>query len=80
MATIGELALVGGETILPHLHSLIPLLLDILSQGSTLRKEVAIQALGQLSGATGKEPFSSKCLTISLSPVMKFFLALRLCY
>jgi FKBP12-rapamycin complex-associated protein len=52
-ATIGELARVGRETVVPHLHYLIPLILDTLKQGPIPRREAAMRALGQLACATG---------------------------
>jgi FKBP12-rapamycin complex-associated protein len=52
-ATIGELAHVGGEAVVPHLHYLIPLILDTLKQGPVPRREAAMRALGQLASATG---------------------------
>jgi hypothetical protein len=52
-ATIGELARVGRETVVPHLHYLIPLILDTLKQGPIARREAAMRALGQLACATG---------------------------
>ncbi len=60
LATIGELARVGGEYVVPHLHFLLPLVIDILqNQSSVTKREAAMRALGQLAEATGKISIAS---------------------
>lgn len=54
LAALGELAVVGGEDILPHIHELVPLIIDTLQdQSSIMKREVALRTLGQLIESTG---------------------------
>ncbi|POY71739.1 putative Non-specific serine/threonine protein kinase [Rhodotorula taiwanensis] len=54
MATLGELARVGGEDILIQLDPLMTLVLDTLhDQASTPKREAALRTLGQLSSHAG---------------------------
>lgn len=54
LATLGELARVGGEDILVQLDPLMTLVLDTLhDQASTPKREAALRTLGQLSSHAG---------------------------
>ena len=54
MATLGELALVGSEELLPYLGELLPQILQVLRQYNSPQKlQVAIRTLGQLVSSTG---------------------------
>jgi FKBP12-rapamycin complex-associated protein len=54
MTTLGELARVGGEDLLPQLEPLMSLILDTLhDQASTPKRESALRTLGQLSSCAG---------------------------
>lgn len=52
--TLGELARVGGEDVLPQLEPLMSLILDTLhDQASTQKRDSALRTLGQLSSHAG---------------------------
>lgn len=52
--TLGELARVGGEDVLPQLDPLMSLILDTLhDQASTQKRDSALRTLGQLSSHAG---------------------------
>eukprot|EP00026_Physarum_polycephalum_P000091 Phypoly_transcript_00091.p1 GENE.Phypoly_transcript_00091~~Phypoly_transcript_00091.p1 ORF type:complete len:2307 (+),score=451.47 Phypoly_transcript_00091:133-7053(+) len=54
LAALGELAIVGGEDMIPHIGELLPLILDTLQdQSSATKREVALRTLGQLAKSTG---------------------------
>lgn len=54
LKAIGELAAVGGEDMLPYKDRLMPLIIDALQdQSSTLKREAALHALGQLASNSG---------------------------
>ena len=54
LTTLGELARVGGEDILPELEPLMALILDTLhDQASTPKRDAALRTLGQLSSHAG---------------------------
>ncbi|KAL8292423.1 hypothetical protein RQP46_001035 [Phenoliferia psychrophenolica] len=54
LTTIGELARVGGEDVLPQLEPLMALILDTLhDQASTPKRDAALRTLGQLSSHAG---------------------------
>lgn len=50
---LGELACVGGEDILPHVRSLMDVILDRLVDSSPLKRDAALHALGQVCSSTG---------------------------
>jgi len=55
LATLGELATVGGEDMKPHIPQVLPLIIETLQdQGSVVKREVALRTLGQLAQSTGK--------------------------
>jgi FKBP12-rapamycin complex-associated protein len=54
LATLGELATVGGDDMTPHIPQLLPLIIDTLQdQSSVLKREVALRTLGQLAESAG---------------------------
>ncbi|KAH7427560.1 hypothetical protein KP509_10G049200 [Ceratopteris richardii] len=54
LATVGELARVGGYAMREHLGKLMPLIRDVLLDSSaTIKREVAVSTLGQLIQSTG---------------------------
>ncbi|KAI5480415.1 FKBP12-rapamycin complex-associated protein [Pseudohyphozyma bogoriensis] len=54
LSTLGELARVGGEEILPDLDEMMSLLLDTLhDQASTPKRDAALRTLGQLASHSG---------------------------
>ena len=54
LTTIGELARVGGEDVLPQLEPLMALILDTLhDQASTPKRDAALRTLGQLASHAG---------------------------
>lgn len=54
LTTLGELARVGGEDVLPELRPLMSLILDTLhDQASTPKRDAALKTLGQLSSHAG---------------------------
>lgn len=54
MSAIGELCTVGGEDMLPHKDRLMPLIIDSLQdQSSPMKREAALQTLGQLASNSG---------------------------
>ena len=54
LTTLGELARVGGEDVLPELKPLMSLILDTLhDQASTPKRDAALKTLGQLSSHAG---------------------------
>ena len=54
LSTLGELARVGGEDVLPELQPLMALILDTLhDQASTAKRDAALRTLGQLSSHAG---------------------------
>ncbi|OAQ78856.1 phosphatidylinositol 3-kinase tor2 [Purpureocillium lilacinum] len=54
LKAIGELATVGGEDMLPYKDRLMPLILDALQdQSSNMKREAALNALGQLASNSG---------------------------
>ncbi|KAM0327427.1 hypothetical protein ACHAQA_005713 [Verticillium albo-atrum] len=54
LRAIGELAMVGGEDILPYKDRLMPLIIDALQdQSSSLKREAALHALGQMASNSG---------------------------
>ncbi|MCO5558518.1 hypothetical protein L7F22_012103 [Adiantum nelumboides] len=54
LATVGELARVGGCAMREHLENLMPLIRDVLLDGSAnIKREVAVSTLGQLIQSTG---------------------------
>ena len=58
LATLGELATVGGEDMTPHLPQLLPLIIDTLQdQSSVVKREVALRTLGQLAESSGTRLF-----------------------
>ncbi|EAL66546.1 protein kinase, Atypical group [Dictyostelium discoideum AX4] len=61
LAALGELSVVGGEEMVQHIDSLLPLIIDTLQdQSSTSKREVALKTLAQLASSTGYviKPFS----------------------
>jgi len=60
LATLGQLATIGGEDLLPHLDQLIPLIITTLQDKSSMVKRgVALRTLGELVSSTGSviEPY-----------------------
>eukprot|EP01114_Cavostelium_apophysatum_P008932 TRINITY_DN21_c0_g2_i1.p1 TRINITY_DN21_c0_g2~~TRINITY_DN21_c0_g2_i1.p1 ORF type:complete len:2332 (-),score=773.36 TRINITY_DN21_c0_g2_i1:268-7263(-) len=60
LATVGELSVVSGESMMQHMPALMPLIIDTLQdQSSHSKREVAIRTLGLLAESTGYviEPF-----------------------
>jgi FKBP12-rapamycin complex-associated protein len=56
LATLGELAIVGGEDMRPHISQLLPLIIDTLQdQSSVVKREVALRTLGQLAESAGTQ-------------------------
>ncbi|KAI8593944.1 armadillo-type protein [Geranomyces variabilis] len=54
LGAIGELGQVGGESLLPFLDDLMPIIMDTLQdQSSSTKREAALHTLGQLSSNTG---------------------------
>jgi len=54
LATLGELARVGGEAMAPYIDQLLPLIIDTLQdKSSVVKREVALRTLGQLAESTG---------------------------
>ncbi|KAM4062714.1 FAT domain-containing protein [Hirsutella rhossiliensis] len=54
LKAIGELATVGGEDMLPYKDRLMPLIIDALQdQSSNIKREAALNALGQLASNSG---------------------------
>ena len=54
LKALGELATVGGEDMLPYKDRLMPLILDALQdQSSNIKREAALNALGQLASNSG---------------------------
>jgi FKBP12-rapamycin complex-associated protein len=54
MAALGELSTVGGEDLLQYLDELMPLIIEILQdQSSLVKRDAALRALGQLASASG---------------------------
>lgn len=54
LEALGELSRVGGSDLLPHLSSLIPLIIDALQDNiSPTKREAALKALGKMCGSTG---------------------------
>ncbi|ODA76987.1 hypothetical protein RJ55_07504 [Drechmeria coniospora] len=54
LKAIGELATVGGEDMLPYKDRLMPLIIDALQdQSSNMKREAALNALGQLASNSG---------------------------
>ncbi|KAH9295237.1 hypothetical protein KI387_038825, partial [Taxus chinensis] len=54
LATVGELARVGGCAMRPYLRELMPLILDALLDGAAaVKREVAVATLGQVVQSTG---------------------------
>ncbi|PHH92079.1 hypothetical protein CDD83_9015 [Cordyceps sp. RAO-2017] len=54
LKAIGDLATVGGEDMLPYKDRLMPLILDALQdQSSNIKREAALNALGQLASNSG---------------------------
>ena len=60
LATVGELSIIAGWDIIPHLEQLLPLIIETLQdQSSSSKREVALKTLGQIVESTGYviEPF-----------------------
>ncbi|PNY25181.1 Phosphatidylinositol 3-kinase tor2 [Tolypocladium capitatum] len=54
LKAIGDLATVGGEDMLPYKDRLMPLIIDALQdQSSNMKREAALNALGQLASNSG---------------------------
>jgi len=54
LATLGELATVGGEDMGPHIPQLLPLIIETLQdQSSVVKREIALRTLGQLAESAG---------------------------
>jgi FKBP12-rapamycin complex-associated protein len=54
LATLGELATVGGADMTPHIPQLLPLIIETLQdQSSAVKREVALRTLGQLAESAG---------------------------
>ncbi|KAJ1324782.1 serine/threonine-protein kinase mTOR [Microdochium nivale] len=54
MKAIGELSIVGGEDMLPYKDKLMPLIIAALQdQSSVIKREAALQTLGQLASNSG---------------------------
>ncbi|KAL2759917.1 hypothetical protein ACRALDRAFT_1038929 [Sodiomyces alcalophilus JCM 7366] len=54
LRAMGQLATVGGEDVLPYKDRLMPLIIDALQdQSSNVKREAALQALGQLASNSG---------------------------
>ena len=60
LAALGELSVVGGDALRPHLDVLLPMIIETLQdQSSTAKRQVALHTLGQLAAncAFVIEPF-----------------------
>jgi hypothetical protein len=60
LSALGELSVVGGDALKPHLDTLLPMIIATLQdQSSTGKRQVALYTLGQLAESTGFviEPF-----------------------
>ncbi|KAL6080518.1 Serine/threonine-protein kinase tor1 [Balamuthia mandrillaris] len=74
LATLGDLATVGGEEMVPYIHKILPLIIETLQdQSSVVKREVALSTLGKLAESTGYviEPFLKypKLLDIVLNTI-----------
>lgn len=61
LACLGELARVGGEEIAPSVDRIMALIMEMLAdQTSTLKRDAALKALGQVASNTGMviEPYT----------------------
>lgn len=50
---LGELAVVGGEEVMPHVPELMSIIIARLSDPSIVKRDAALHTLGQLCGSTG---------------------------
>eukprot|EP00457_Paulinella_chromatophora_P000061 gb/GEZN01000061.1/.p1 GENE.gb/GEZN01000061.1/~~gb/GEZN01000061.1/.p1 ORF type:complete len:2707 (+),score=463.21 gb/GEZN01000061.1/:107-8227(+) len=54
LATLGQLASIGGQDMVPHLENLIPIIITTLQDKSSMvKREVALRTLGELVESTG---------------------------
>ncbi|KAG0343766.1 phosphatidylinositol kinase- protein kinase tor1 [Podila humilis] len=54
LETLGEIATVGGEALLPHMDELMPVFIEILQdQSSPTKRSAALKTLGRLASNTG---------------------------
>lgn len=54
LITIGELALIGGEELIPYIPKLMPIIMDTLQdQSTTTKREASLRTLGLLASSTG---------------------------
>ena len=54
LRTLGELSLVGGEELAPHLDGLLPIITEMIQDlSSDLKRTTALRTLGQLIRSTG---------------------------
>lgn len=52
---IGELARVAGEELVPHVQTILKLIIDMLNdQASILKRDAALKTLGQIASNTGE--------------------------
>jgi FKBP12-rapamycin complex-associated protein len=54
LVAIGELSQVGGESMLPYLDDILPIIIETLQdQSSAMKREAALKTLGQVTSSTG---------------------------
>lgn len=54
LTALGELAVVGGEDMIPYIHDLMPLIIEILQdQSSAIKRDAALRTLGRLAVSSG---------------------------
>eukprot|EP00003_Mantamonas_plastica_P010783 TRINITY_DN2025_c0_g1_i1.p1 TRINITY_DN2025_c0_g1~~TRINITY_DN2025_c0_g1_i1.p1 ORF type:complete len:2240 (+),score=782.23 TRINITY_DN2025_c0_g1_i1:702-7421(+) len=83
LASLGELALVGGDSMMLYLDQLLPIIINTLQdQSSVLKREIALRTLSKLVSSTGYviEPYNQypalldiilKSLTSETSPTVR---------